>query len=93
MSSGPKSYKWIAIADSTTVYPSAMCTGTGPGPDIDEARKQGADFLEALTEKGSTLAEEWMERTRPRRRRSRLGRVLVVLAVLGAAVALVSRTK
>ena len=56
-----------------------------------EARKHGADFLEALTEKGTTLAEEWMERARPRRRRFRLGRVLVVLAVVGAAVALVNR--
>lgn len=58
-----------------------------------EARKQGADILEALSERGTTLAEEWMERARPRRRRSRLGRVLVVLAVVGAAVALVSRSK
>ena len=56
-----------------------------------EARKHGADCLEALTEKGTTLAEEWMERARPRRRRFRLGRVLVVLAVVGAAVALVNR--
>ena len=56
-----------------------------------EARKQGADFLEALTEKGTEMAEEWMERARPRRRRFRLGRVLVVLAVVGAADALVSK--
>jgi hypothetical protein len=56
-----------------------------------EARKTGAELLEALTEKGSALAEDWMERARPRRRRFRLGRVLVVLAVVGAAVALVTR--
>jgi hypothetical protein len=57
-----------------------------------EARKQGADILEALTEKGTSLAEEWMERARPRRR-SRFGRVLVVLAVVGAVAALVSRNR
>ena len=51
-----------------------------------EARKQGADFLEALTEKGTALAEEWMERARPRRR-FRFGRFLVVLAVVGAGIA------
>ena len=62
------------------------------GSDLyEEARKHGADFLEALTEKGAALAEDWKERARPRRRRFRLGRVLVVLAVVGAAVALVSR--
>ena len=51
-----------------------------------EARKQGADFLEALSEKGTALAEEWMDRARPRRR-FRLGRALVVLAVIGAGIA------
>ena len=55
-----------------------------------EARKQGADILEALTEKGTSLAEEWMEHARPRRR-SRFGKVLVVLAVVGTVAALVSR--
>jgi hypothetical protein len=62
------------------------------GSDLyEEARKTGAEILEALTEKGTALAEDWMERARPRRRRFRLGRVLVVLAVVGAAVALVTR--
>jgi len=55
-----------------------------------EARKHGADLLEALTEKGSALAEDWVGRTRPRRR-SRVGKVLVVLAVVGAVAALVTR--
>jgi hypothetical protein len=55
-----------------------------------EARKHGADFLEALSEKGTTLAEEWMQRARPRRR-SRVGKVLVVLAVVGVVAALVGR--
>jgi hypothetical protein len=63
------------------------------GSDLyTEARKHGADFLEALTEKGSALAEDWMERKRPRRR-SRFGKVLVVLAVVGVVAALVNRTK
>ena len=56
-----------------------------------EARKQGADLLEALAAKGSTFAEDWMERARPRRRRFGFGKVLVVLAVVGAAAAIVSR--
>ena len=55
-----------------------------------EARKHGADLLEALTEKGSALAEHWVGRPRPRRR-SRVGKVLVVLAVVGAVAALVTR--
>ena len=59
----------------------------------DEARKHGADFLEALTEKGTSLAENWMERGRPRRRKSRFGRVLVVLAVVGVVAALVTNKK
>ena len=58
-----------------------------------EARKTGAELLEALTEKGSALAEDWMGRARPRRRGSRFGKVLVVLAVVGAVAALVTRSK
>jgi hypothetical protein len=60
------------------------------GSDLySEARRHGGDLLEALSEKGSALAEDWMGRARPRRRRSRLGKVLVVLAVVGAVAALV----
>jgi hypothetical protein len=55
-----------------------------------EARQHGADLLEALSEKGTALAEEWMGRARPRRR-SRFGKVLVVLAVVGVVAALVTR--
>jgi hypothetical protein len=55
-----------------------------------EARKHGADLLEALTEKGTALAEDWVGRPRPRRR-SRVGKVLVVLAVVGVVAALVTR--
>ena len=57
----------------------------------EEARKHGADFLEALGEKGTALAEDWMERSRPRRRKSRFGRLLGVLAVVGVVAALVTR--
>ncbi len=65
---------------------------TDRGSDLySEARKHGADLLEALSERGSSLAEDWMSRVRPRRRRSRFGKVLVVLAVVGAVVALVNR--
>ena len=55
----------------------------------DEVRKQGADFLETLAEKGSALAEDWIGR-RPRRR-FRLVHALVILAVVGVGVALVGR--
>jgi len=62
------------------------------GSDLySEARKHGADLLEALSERGSSLAEDWMGRVRPRRRRSRFGKVLVVLAVVGVVAALVTR--
>jgi hypothetical protein len=58
------------------------------GSDLyDDLRKQGAEFLETLTEKGSTLAGNWMERARPRRRRFGLGKALLVLAVVGVGIA------
>jgi len=38
-----------------------------------ELRKQGADLLEKLTERGSSMADDWMERARPRRRFRRTG--------------------
>ena len=56
-----------------------------------EARKHGADLLEALTEKGSTLAEDWMGRVRPRRRRFRLVHALAILGLVGVGVALLGR--
>jgi hypothetical protein len=54
-----------------------------------EVRKQGADLLETLTDRGSALAEDWMGR-RPRRR-FRLVHALGILAVIGIGVALVGR--
>jgi hypothetical protein len=55
----------------------------------DEVRRQGADFLETLAERGSALAEEWMGR-RPRRR-FRLVHALAIIGVIGIGVALVGR--
>jgi hypothetical protein len=52
----------------------------------EQLRQQGADFLEDLTKKGSALADDWMERTRPRRRGMRVGRVLMLLALAAAGV-------
>ena len=59
----------------------------------DEARKQGAELLEALANKGTAIAEEWMERVAPppRRRRFPLLKVLVVVGLVGVGVALVGR--
>ena len=54
-----------------------------------EVRKQGADLLETLTDRGSALAEDWMGR-RPRRR-FRLVHALGILAVIGIGIALVTR--
>ena len=66
---------------------------TERGADLyEEVRKQGADLLESLTEKGSDLADEWMAKARPRRRRGlRLGRALVVLALVGVGIAVLTR--
>ena len=62
------------------------------GTDLyEDLRQRGAELLENLAEKGSTIADDWMERVRPRRRRFGLGKVLVVLAVVGVGIALVGR--
>ena len=53
----------------------------------DDLRKQGAALLETLTERGSSLADRWMEHARPRRRRFGLGKALLVLAVVGVGIA------
>jgi hypothetical protein len=64
---------------------------TERGSDLyEDLRKKGADFLENLAEKGTAVADQWMERTRPRRRFG-WGKVLVVLAVVGVGVALLTR--
>ena len=57
----------------------------------EDLRKRGAEFLEDLAERGSKVADEWMQRTRPRRRRFGWGKVLVVLAVVGVGVALLTK--
>jgi len=65
---------------------------TERGSDLySEARKHGADLLEALTEKSSSLAEDWMGRVRPSRRRFRLRHALGILAVIGVCAALVGK--
>lgn len=62
------------------------------GSDLyDEVRKQGADLLETLTERGSALADDWMGRVRPRRRRFRLIHALGLLAVVGVGIAILTR--
>ncbi len=59
----------------------------------DEARKQGEELVELLSEKGSRLAEDWLGEIRPRRRRRgvRWGILLGVLAVVGVGVVLATR--
>jgi hypothetical protein len=65
---------------------------TERGSDLyAEARKHGADLLEALSEKSSEIAEEWMGRVRPRRRRFRLVHALGILAVVGVCAALIGK--
>jgi hypothetical protein len=62
------------------------------GADVyAEMRKQGAALLESLSQKGSSLAEDWMGRVRPKRRRFRLVHALAILGLVGVGVALVGR--
>ena len=62
------------------------------GSDLyGEIRKQGAALLETLTERGSSLADDWVGRVRTRRRRFRLVHALGILAVIGVGVALVGK--
>ena len=63
------------------------------GTDLyKELRSQGADLLEKLTERGSSFADEWMERTRPRRR-FRMGRALMILALVGVGAVIYSNVR
>lgn len=58
----------------------------------DEARKQGAELLSTLAEKGAALAEDLLEGVRPpRRRRFRFIHVLGIAAVIGVGLFLASR--
>ncbi len=59
----------------------------------DEARKQGAELLELLANKGAAMAEEWMERVAPppRRRRFPIFKVIALIGIVGVGVALLGR--
>jgi hypothetical protein len=64
---------------------------TDRGGDLyADLRKKGAEFLEDLAGRGSKVADEWMERTRPRRGFP-WGKTLIVLAVIGAGIAILGR--
>ena len=58
----------------------------------DEARRQGAELLEILANKGAALAEELMDRVQPPRRRGfPFFKVLAVIGLVGVGVALLGR--
>lgn len=58
----------------------------------DEARKQGAELLELLADKGAALAEELMDRVQPPKRRGfPFFKVLAVIGLVGVGVVLLGR--
>ena len=58
----------------------------------DEARKQGAELLEMLANKGVEIAQEWMERVSPPpRRRFPIFKLLAVVGLVGAGIAFLNR--
>jgi hypothetical protein len=58
----------------------------------EEARKQGTELLEVLANKGAEIAEEWMERVSPpRKRRFPIFKVLAFVGLVGVGVALLGR--
>jgi hypothetical protein len=58
----------------------------------EEARKQGEELVKLLADKGSRLAEDWVDGLRPRRRRRvRWGLLLGVAAVIGIGAAVIGR--
>lgn len=58
----------------------------------DEARKQGAELLEVLANKGAALAEELMDRVQPPKRRGfPFFKVLAVIGIVGVGIAILGR--
>ena len=58
----------------------------------DEARKQGTELLEVLANKGAALAEEFMDRVQPpKRRRFPFFKVLAVVGLVGVGVAFLTK--
>ena len=58
----------------------------------DEARKQGAELLEVLANKGVALAEELMDRVQPPKRRGfPFFKVLAVIGLVGVGIAILGR--
>lgn len=58
----------------------------------EEARKQGAEILDVLANKGAALAEELMDRVQPPKRRGfPFVKVMLVLGVVGVGLALLGR--
>ncbi len=53
---------------------------------MDEAKKHGTELLDLLAAKGVDVAQDWADALRPKRRRFRWGRLLLVISVLGAGV-------
>ena len=58
----------------------------------DEARKQGAELLEVLANKGAALAEELLDRVQPPKRRGfPFFKVLAVIGLVGVGIAILGR--
>ena len=58
----------------------------------EEARKQGAELLEVLANKGAALAEDLMDRVQPPKRRGfPFFKVIAVIGIVGVGVALLGR--
>jgi hypothetical protein len=58
----------------------------------EEARKQGAEILEVLANKGAALAEDLMDRVQPpKRRRFPFFKVVAVIGLVGIGLALLNR--
>lgn len=53
---------------------------------MDEAKKHGTELLDLLASKGVDVAQDWADALRPKRRRFRWGRALLLLSVVGVGV-------